>query len=118
MADAGVPVHALRKIAGHGSLLTTQRYLHPDKESVAAASLALSAHLASETGSVAPKWSQSGPKSCSRTSARARPRAAARTASKAASIRWLVARGGGGRNRPGPNIGMATSLSRRNRVHP
>ncbi|MGW4062405.1 tyrosine-type recombinase/integrase [Amycolatopsis sp. NPDC004747] len=29
MADAGVPVHHLRKIAGHGSLSTTQRYLHP-----------------------------------------------------------------------------------------
>jgi integrase len=29
-ADAGVPVHVLRKIAGHGSLVTTQRYLHPD----------------------------------------------------------------------------------------
>jgi integrase len=28
MADAGVPVHVLRKIAGHGSLVTTQRYLH------------------------------------------------------------------------------------------
>jgi integrase len=26
MADAGVPVHVLRKIAGHGSLVTTQRY--------------------------------------------------------------------------------------------
>ncbi|HTA07992.1 MAG TPA: tyrosine-type recombinase/integrase [Streptosporangiaceae bacterium] len=25
MADAGVPVHVLRKIAGHGSLVTTQR---------------------------------------------------------------------------------------------
>lgn len=29
MADAGVPVYVLRKIAGHGSLVTTQRYLHP-----------------------------------------------------------------------------------------
>ena len=28
MADAGVPVHVPRKIAGHGSLVTTQRYLH------------------------------------------------------------------------------------------
>jgi integrase len=28
MADAGVPVHVLRKIAGHGSLTTTQLYLH------------------------------------------------------------------------------------------
>jgi site-specific recombinase XerD len=35
MADAGVPVHVLRKIAGHGSLVTTQRYLHPDAQSIA-----------------------------------------------------------------------------------
>jgi DNA-binding NarL/FixJ family response regulator len=27
MADVGVPVHVLRKIAGHGSLVTTQHYL-------------------------------------------------------------------------------------------
>jgi integrase len=45
MADAGVPVHVLRKIAGHGSLTTTQRYLHPDMQSIADAGLALSAHL-------------------------------------------------------------------------
>jgi hypothetical protein len=29
LADAGVPVHVLRKIAGHGSLTSSQRYLHP-----------------------------------------------------------------------------------------
>jgi len=34
MADAGVPVHVLRKIAGHGSLTTTQRYLHPDHRAI------------------------------------------------------------------------------------
>lgn len=45
MADAGVPVHVLRKIAGHGSLTTTQRYLHPDAASIAAAGASLSAHL-------------------------------------------------------------------------
>jgi hypothetical protein len=33
-ADAGVPLHTLRKIAGHGTLTTTQRYLHPDRKSV------------------------------------------------------------------------------------
>jgi integrase len=48
MADAGVPVHVLRKIAGHGSLITTQRYLHPDAQSIADAGVALSAHLALE----------------------------------------------------------------------
>jgi integrase len=45
MADAGVPVHVLRKIAGHGSLSTTQRYLHPDAASITAAGVSLSAHL-------------------------------------------------------------------------
>lgn len=34
MADAGVPVHVLRKIAGHGSLTTTQRYLHPHHRAI------------------------------------------------------------------------------------
>jgi hypothetical protein len=42
-SDAGVPVHVLRKIAGHGSLVTTQRYLHPDAQSIADAGTALSA---------------------------------------------------------------------------
>jgi integrase len=55
MADAGVPVHVLRKIAGHGSLTTTQRYLHPDRKSFEDASTALSAHLKA-------RRSQSGPK--------------------------------------------------------
>ncbi|MFI6824167.1 tyrosine-type recombinase/integrase [Micromonospora sp. NPDC050187] len=45
MADAGVPVHVLRKIAGHGSLTTTQRYLHPDRQTITDAGTALSAHL-------------------------------------------------------------------------
>ncbi|WP_206641334.1 tyrosine-type recombinase/integrase [Nonomuraea polychroma] len=45
MADAGVPIHVLREIAGHGSLTTTQGYLHPDHDSLVAASTALSAHL-------------------------------------------------------------------------
>ncbi|MFG2824913.1 tyrosine-type recombinase/integrase [Kitasatospora sp. NPDC048365] len=46
MADAGVPLHVLRMIAGHGSLTTTQRYLHPDRRSIELAGEALSAHLA------------------------------------------------------------------------
>lgn len=45
MADAGVPVHHLRLIAGHGSLSTTQRYLHPDRQSVTDAGELLSRHL-------------------------------------------------------------------------
>lgn len=55
MADAGVPVHVLRKIAGHGSLTTTQRYLHPDLRTITDAGTALSAHLR------APRWSPDGP---------------------------------------------------------
>ncbi|WP_413100290.1 tyrosine-type recombinase/integrase [Streptomyces sp. Inha503] len=45
MADAGVPLHVLRVIAGHGSLMTTQRYLHPDLRAIAEAGRSLSAHL-------------------------------------------------------------------------
>jgi site-specific recombinase XerC len=51
MADAGVPVHTLRKIAGYGTLTTTQRYLHPDRQSVTNAGDLLARHL----------WSPNGP---------------------------------------------------------
>jgi hypothetical protein len=44
-ADAGVPVHHLQRIAGHGSLTTTQRYLHPNRQTVADAGALLSKHL-------------------------------------------------------------------------
>nr|WP_243761518.1 site-specific integrase [Streptomyces sp. YIM 98790] len=47
MADAGVPLHVLRLIAGHGSLATTQRYLHPDLRSLTEAGRSLSTHLTS-----------------------------------------------------------------------
>ncbi|MGY1452647.1 tyrosine-type recombinase/integrase [Streptomyces sp. SS8] len=50
MADAGVPLHVLRKIAGHGSLATTQRYLHPDLRSITEAGRSLSAHLSVAAG--------------------------------------------------------------------
>lgn len=45
MADAGVPVHVLRVIAGHGNLTTTQRYLHPDRRRFDEAGAALSLFL-------------------------------------------------------------------------
>lgn len=45
LADAGVQVHVLRRIADHGSLTTTQRYLHPDVHKITAAGAALSAHF-------------------------------------------------------------------------
>jgi len=38
-------LHVLQRIAGHGSLATTQRYLHPDMRSISEAGAALSAHL-------------------------------------------------------------------------
>ncbi|NKQ53558.1 phage integrase family protein [Amycolatopsis sp. K13G38] len=50
LADAGVPVHHLQKIAGHGSITTTQRYLHPDRRSVATAGELLSKHLSVPQG--------------------------------------------------------------------
>ena len=55
MADAGVPVHVLRKIAGHGSLTTTQRYLHPDRTSIDAAGVALSGHLSARRSANGPQ---------------------------------------------------------------
>jgi integrase len=48
-ADAGVPVHHLQRIAGHGSLTTTQRYLHPNWQTVTDAGTLLSKHLAVPT---------------------------------------------------------------------
>src|SRR5690606_24476280 len=55
MADAGVPVHVLRKIAGHGSLSTTQRYLHPDRRSIEEAGEALTAHLSARRSTRGPR---------------------------------------------------------------
>jgi integrase len=54
MADAGIPLHTLRKIAGHGSITTTQRYLHPDLRAFEEAGAALTAHLT-------PRRSPNGP---------------------------------------------------------
>jgi integrase len=50
LADAGVPVHTLQKITGHGSLTTTQRYLHPSRKSVTDAGHLLSRHLSAAAG--------------------------------------------------------------------
>ena len=40
-----MPVPHLRKIAGHGSLTTTQRYLHPNQDAVTDAGELLSNYL-------------------------------------------------------------------------
>ena len=53
-----IPVHVLRKIAGHGSLTTTQLYLHPDEQSINDAGNALSAHIS------APAVPKSSPADC------------------------------------------------------
>ena len=45
MADAGIPVHHLQKIASHGSITTTQRYLHPDHRAMTEAGEKLTKHL-------------------------------------------------------------------------
>lgn len=44
MADAGFPLHVLRIIAGHGPLMTTQRYLHPDLQALTRAGQSSGAH--------------------------------------------------------------------------
>nr|WP_225830150.1 hypothetical protein [Streptomyces sp. NK08204] len=43
-ADAGVPVHILRRTTGHGSPTTSRRCLHADVHKITAADAALSAH--------------------------------------------------------------------------
>ncbi|WP_443053951.1 tyrosine-type recombinase/integrase [Streptomyces sp. IBSBF 2435] len=50
MADAGIPLHVLRLIAGHGSLHTIQRYLHPDLHSAMNAGNTLGTHLTPKPG--------------------------------------------------------------------
>ncbi|QKV67508.1 tyrosine-type recombinase/integrase [Streptomyces harbinensis] len=58
MADAGVRVHVLRVIAGHRSLDTTQRSLHPNMRSIENAGAAISAYLGAGTDQTR---SQDGP---------------------------------------------------------
>jgi integrase len=52
MADAGVELHILQRVAGHQDPAVTSRYLHPDVQAMLAAETAFSAW-----------WSKSGPKS-------------------------------------------------------
>ncbi|ONK09550.1 site-specific integrase [Streptomyces sp. MP131-18] len=55
MADAGIPLHVLRLIAGHGSLTTTQRYLHPDLRSLHKAGTSLTNHLNNQRPTPVPR---------------------------------------------------------------
>lgn len=50
MADAGVSLHVLQKIAGHADSRTTERYLNPDRQEVTGAGDKLSKHLRSRSG--------------------------------------------------------------------
>jgi integrase len=50
MADAGVSLHVLQKIAGHADSRTTERYLHPDRSEITGAGDKLSGHLRSRSG--------------------------------------------------------------------
>lgn len=50
LADSGVPLHQLQRIAGHTDPRITQRYLHPDIEALRAAGVKLSRHLSGADG--------------------------------------------------------------------
>jgi integrase len=52
MADAGVELHLLQRVAGHQDPAVTARYLHPDHQAVLDVGTAYSAW-----------WAQSGPNS-------------------------------------------------------
>ncbi|MCG6496863.1 site-specific integrase [Kitasatospora sp. A2-31] len=54
-ADAGVPPHVLMRIAGHGQLTTTQRYLHPDLRSIERAGAQLTTYINATRGLPGPK---------------------------------------------------------------
>jgi len=51
MADSGVPLYVLQRVAGHQDPAVTGRYLHPDSEALIEAGTAFSTW-----------WAQSGPK--------------------------------------------------------
>jgi len=61
MADAGVPVHVLRVIAGHGSLSTTQRYLHPDRKRIQDAGTSLNDFLKTQWPPIGPQEPEEEP---------------------------------------------------------
>ncbi|MGA5704493.1 site-specific integrase [Peterkaempfera bronchialis] len=54
-ADSGVPPHVLMRIAGHGQLTTTQRYLHPDLRSIQRAGDQLTHFITASRGLPGPK---------------------------------------------------------------
>jgi hypothetical protein len=59
MADAGLPVCVPRKIAGHGSLTTAQRYLHPDRQSTRTRAPPLSAFVKARRSPVVTSYARS-----------------------------------------------------------
>ncbi|QIS19580.1 site-specific integrase [Nocardia terpenica] len=60
-ADAGVPLHRLQQIAGHTDPRITQRYLHPDIDSLQNDGVLLSRHLTGQVPKVTDS-SEPGPK--------------------------------------------------------
>ncbi|WP_234314124.1 tyrosine-type recombinase/integrase [Streptomyces sp. NBRC 109706] len=66
MADAGGKVHVPRQIAGHRSLATTQRYLHPSSDSILQAGEALNSHLTARRPGADPAGPQVVPKAGTR----------------------------------------------------
>jgi len=59
MADAGVELHILQRVAGHQDPAVTSRYLHPDVQAMLDAGTAFSAWW-SETGPEMRHLGQSG----------------------------------------------------------
>ena len=65
MADAGVELHLLQRVAGHQDPAVTARYLHPDHEAVLEAGRALSAWWAKQAAGCGGFEGRSAPTSTS-----------------------------------------------------
>lgn len=61
MADAGIDLYLLQKVAGHQDPAVTARYLHPDRKALLEAGSAFSAWWGQSGDSLGTKWSQRSP---------------------------------------------------------
>lgn len=57
MADAGIDLYLLQKVAGHQDPAVTARYLHPDREALLAAGRVFSAWWEQSGDTLGTKWS-------------------------------------------------------------